>query len=139
MTRSTQFLVAIIGVAVIGIALAHLILGGAAVIGGSPLNPTAEGEHRFFAALFLCYGVAFLWCVPDVETKRRPLNALAGTFLVGGLARLASVAISGPPNAFYSAMLVVELALPFLLFFLVSRLRNPADGKRYPFRDRMHS
>jgi hypothetical protein len=126
MTRTTQFLVAIVGVAVVGIALAHLILGGAAVIGGSPLNATAEGEHRFFAGLFLCYGIAFLWCVPDIGTKRRPLNVLAATFLVGGVARLASIAVSGPPNAFYSAMLVVELALPFVLFFLASRLPQSA-------------
>ncbi|MET0475357.1 MAG: DUF4345 domain-containing protein [Mycobacterium sp.] len=139
MRRSTQLLLTIIGMAVIGIASAHLILGGAAVIGGSPLNATAEGEHRFFAALFLCYGLAFLWCVPKVETKRRPLEVLAGSFLVGGLARLASVAISGAPNAFYSAMLVVELTLPFLLFFLASKLHDPADGKGCPIRDRMHS
>jgi hypothetical protein len=114
--------VAIIGIAVVGIASAHLVLGGAAVIGGSPLNATAEGEHRFFAALFLCYGLAFLWCVPGIETKRRRLNVLAAAFLFGGLARLASIAISGPPNAFYSIMLVVELALPFALFYLTSRL-----------------
>lgn len=122
MRRTTQVLVALIGIAVVGIALAHLILGGAAVIGGSPLNATAEGEHRFFAALFLCYGLVFVWCVPDIENKRRPLNLLAATFLFGGVARLASIAISGPPNAFYSAMLVVELAMPFVLFFLASRL-----------------
>jgi RsiW-degrading membrane proteinase PrsW (M82 family) len=115
-------LVALIGIAVVGIALGHLILGGAAVIGGSPLNATAEGEHRFFAALFLCYGLVFLWCVPEVENKRRPLNLLAATFLFGGVARLASIAISGPPNAFYSTMLVIELAVPFVLFFLTSRL-----------------
>jgi hypothetical protein len=122
MRRTTQVLVALIGVTVVGIAVAHLLLGGAAVIGGSPLNATAEGEHRFFAALFLCYGLAFLWCVPDIEAKRRQVNLLAGAFLLGGLARLASVAISGPPNAFYSAMLLVELAVPLLLFYLVSRV-----------------
>jgi hypothetical protein len=122
MRRMTQIVVATFGVAVIGIALAHLALGGAAVIGGSPLNATAEGEHRFFAALFLCYGLALLWCIPGIETKRRPLNLLAGAFLIGGSARLLSIALSGPPNAFYSAMLVIELAMPFLLFFLTSRL-----------------
>ena len=126
MRRTTQVLVATIGIAVVGIALAHLVLGGAAVIGGSPLNASAEGEHRFFAALFLCYGVAFLWCTREIENKRRPLNLLAATFLLGGLARLASIAISGAPNAFYSAMLVIELAVPLLLFFLVSRMPQSA-------------
>jgi hypothetical protein len=52
-----------------------------------PLNATAEGEHRFFAALLLCYGLAFLWCVPDVAAKRRPITLLAAAFLLGGLAR----------------------------------------------------
>ena len=122
MTRTTQILVAAIGVAIVGIGAAHLILGGAAVIGGSPLNATAEGEHRFFAALLCCYGLAFLWCVRGIGAKRRPLNLLAGAFLFGGLARLASVAISGPPNAFYSVMLGVELLMPLLVFFMVSRL-----------------
>ena len=115
MRTMTQILVALTGLAVVGIALAHLVLGGAAVIGGSPLNATAEGEHRFFAALFLCFGLAFLWCVPHIETKLLPLRLLAAAFLFGGLARLASAAVSGPPNAFYTAMLVVELAWPVLL------------------------
>jgi hypothetical protein len=105
----------------VGIGLFHLILGGAAVIGGGPLNATAQGEHRFFAALFACYGVAFLWWVRATETKKRQINIPAATFLVGGLARLLSIAISGPPNAFYSAMLVVELALPMALLVLISR------------------
>jgi hypothetical protein len=122
MRRTTQILVVVIGVVTVGIALVHLVLGGAAVIGGSPLNATAEGEHRFFAALFLCYGLAFLWCVPGIESKRRPLNLLVAVFLFGGLARLVSVAISGPPNAFYSVMLVVELAVPFAVFFATFRL-----------------
>lgn len=122
MRRTTQILVMLMGAAVVGIAVAHLALGGAAVIGGSPLNATAEGEHRFFAALLLCYGLAFLWCVPGIEAKRRPLNLLAAAFLLGGLARLVSVAVSGPPNAFYSAMLAVELAVPLLVFYLTYRL-----------------
>jgi uncharacterized protein DUF4345 len=46
--------------------------------------------------------------------------------LVGGLARLLSIAVSGPPNAFYSAMLVVELALPAILFFLNARISQSA-------------
>lgn len=61
---------AVIGVAEVRIAVAYLILGRRAEIGASPLNATTEGEHRFF----LCYGLVFPWCVPDVEKKRRPLD-----------------------------------------------------------------
>jgi hypothetical protein len=68
----------------VGIGLFHLILGGAAVIGGGPLNATAQGEHRFFAALFACYGVAFLWWVRATETKKRDQHS--GRNVPGGWA-----------------------------------------------------
>ena len=125
MRRATQIVLAIAGIAVVGIALAHIVLGGAAVIGGSPLNATSDGEHRFFAAVFLCYGLALLWCVPDIATKRTPIRLLALTFLAGGVARLISVIAVGPPNAFYSVMLVVEFLLPLVLLAMTSRLPIP--------------
>ena len=66
-----------------------------------------------------------LRCVVD-ETRRRPLNLLAAAVHLGGLTRLASVAVCGPRNAFYSAMLVVELAEPLVLFYTTARL--PQSG-----------
>ena len=126
MVGTLRILVAATGVTIVGIALAHLILGGAAVVGGSPLNATAEGEHRFFAALLLSFGFAFLWCARDIDRKRRPLDFLAGTLLLGGVARLASIAVSGPPNAFYSVMLVIELVVPLALFAMASKLPQPS-------------
>ena len=42
------FLVAL-GVIAITISLAHLAVGPEAIIGGSDVNPTSDGEDRFFA------------------------------------------------------------------------------------------
>jgi Domain of unknown function (DUF4345) len=134
MRRATQILMSVFGCAVIGIALAHLVLGGAAVIGGSPLNATADGEHRFFAAVFLCYGVALLWCVRDIEMKRTQVTLLAAVLLAGGVARLIALFAVGPPNTFYSVMLVVELALPVLIFAMAARLPRPSDAHTAPQR-----
>jgi hypothetical protein len=89
----------------------HLALGGAAVIGGSALYATAEGEHRFFAAVFL----------------------------FGGLARLLSISISGPPNAFYPAMLVVERHCRSCYSSHPRGRRNHLESKRFSIRYRMHS
>ena len=45
------------------------------------------GEDRFFAGLFLCYGIALLWCARDVQRKRLYVNLLAAAFFVGGIGR----------------------------------------------------
>jgi hypothetical protein len=48
--------------------------------------------------------------------------ALAATFLVGGLARLVSLAAVDPPNTFFRVMTGIELLVPFLLCFMQSRV-----------------
>jgi Domain of unknown function (DUF4345) len=70
MRQAFQGFLALFGVIVIGISLAHLAIGPEAIIGGADVNPTSDGEDRFFAGLLLCYGVALLWCARDVQDKR---------------------------------------------------------------------
>ena len=69
-----QAFLVLFGVVVIGISLAHLAVGPAAIIGGTDVNPTSDGEDRFYAGLFLAYGVALLWCARDVQRKRAVLS-----------------------------------------------------------------
>jgi hypothetical protein len=84
MRRLFQGFLVLFGVIVIGISQAHFAVGPAAIIGGSPPNPTSDGEDRFFAGLLLCYGLALLWCAREVERKRVCVNVLAAAFFVGG-------------------------------------------------------
>jgi hypothetical protein len=115
MRRMFQAFLVLFGVVVIGISLAHLAIGPDAIMGGSPANPTSDSEDRFYAGVFLGYGVAVLWCASDVQHKRPYLTFLAAVMFIGGLGRLLSMVIVGPPHAFFIAMLVVELALPPLV------------------------
>jgi hypothetical protein len=110
-----QAFLVLFGVVVIGISLAHLAIGSDTIIGGSVANPTSDGEDRFFAGIFLCFGIAVIWCARDVERKRRPVTLLAAAMFVGGIGRLFSVLLAGAPHPFYMAMLVVELGLPPLI------------------------
>jgi hypothetical protein len=59
-------------------------VGPDVIIGGSKVNPTSDGEDRFYAALFLCYGIAVLWCVRGVARKRLYIDLLAAVLFVGG-------------------------------------------------------
>ena len=65
--------------------------------------------------------MALLWCIKDTERKTLVVYLLALTF-VGGLARLVSMAVVGPPNTFFIAMTVLELLIPLFMAFIQSRI-----------------
>jgi hypothetical protein len=96
MRRAFQAFLALFGVIVIGISLAHFAIGSQAIIGGAAVNPTLAGEDRFFAGLLLCCGIALLWCARDVQHKRVYIELLAAAFFVGGIGR--SPASRGPTS-----------------------------------------
>ncbi len=123
MRRAFQVFLALFGVIVIAISLAHFAIGPAAILGGTEVNPTSDGEDRFYAGLFLCYGIAPLWCARDVQHKRVYVNLLAAALFIGGIGRLLAVILVGPPHAFYVAMLV--LALPPLMLLAAKRVEEP--------------
>jgi Domain of unknown function (DUF4345) len=130
MRQAFQGFLALFGVIVIGISLAHLAIGPEAINGGADVNPTSDGEDRFFAGLLLCYGVALVWCARDVQDKRRYINVLAAAFFVGGIGRLLAVIVVGAPHPFYVAMLVLELALPPLMVLAANRVAEPESATR---------
>lgn len=113
--RWFQGFLVLFGVIVIAISLAHLAVGPGAIIGGSDVNATSDGEDRFYAGVFLCYGVALLWCARRVERKQTYVNVLAAAFFVGGIGRLIALLVVGVPHPFYVAMLGLELVLPVLM------------------------
>jgi hypothetical protein len=125
MRQMFQGFLVLFGVVVIGISLAHLAVGPDAIIGGSVVDPTSDGEDRFFAGMFLCYGLAVLWCARDVQHKRGYVNLLAAAMLVGGIGRLLAVILAGAPHPFYIAMLAVELGLPPLIMLAAKRVEAP--------------
>jgi hypothetical protein len=123
-----QALLAVFGLIVVGISVAHFAIGPEAIVGGVAVNPTMAGEDRFFAGLLLCCGVALLWCARDVQRKTVYINVLAAAFFAGGIGRLLAVLIDGAPHPFYVAMLVLELALPPLMVVMAKRVAEPASA-----------
>lgn len=118
MRKALQVLLGLFGLTAIFISLLHLVLGPGAIPGSVPVNPTMDSEDRFYATLFLGFGVTLLWSVKNVEQKAALIYALMATFFVGGVARLVSMAAVGLPNGFFIAMTVLELTLPFLYVYL---------------------
>jgi hypothetical protein len=122
MRLAFQAFLVVFGVVAIGISLLHLAVGPTAIIGGVPVNPTMDGEDRFFAGLFLCFGAAVVWCARGVQHKRIYVNVLAAAFFAGGIGRLLAMISVGAPHPFYVAMLGVELVLPPLMVLAAKRV-----------------
>lgn|SRR5262245_18988351 len=122
MKKFLQVFLGLFGITAIFIASLHIVLGPAAIPGSVPVNATMDSEDRFYATLFAAYGVALLWCIKDIERKSMVVYFLALTFLVGGLARLVSIAAVGLPHPFFIAMTVLELLIPVFMVLMQSRV-----------------
>lgn len=117
-------LLAILGVSSIIISLAHIVMGPDAIPGAIAVNATMDSQDRFFAALFLAYGAAVLWFLRGWRDKLREIQLLVMVLFAGGLARLVSFVVTGPPHPFYIAMTIIELVLPLAVIWLARRLAD---------------
>jgi len=139
MRRALQVLLALFGATAIFISLLHIVLGPAAIPGSVPVNATMDSEDRFYATLFLAYGAVLIWCIKDIEHKSKVVYFLMVTFFVGGLARIVSVLVVGPPNTFFILMTVLELSLPIVLMYMQFRVSDAqAAAATIPAASRQH-
>ena len=119
-----QIILIVGGIAAVLIALAHIALGPASIPGSVPVNATMDSEDRFYAAMFLGFGAALLWCARSIEQRSQFIRFLLAVFFVGGCARVISILAVGPPNQLFQALMVLELLLPPIVWFLLYRVER---------------
>lgn len=118
MDRVLRWLVWAMGIACVAIGAFHLVLGIASVPGEGSAGPTVDSRERFYNAIFLGYGLAWIWAARQSPIPAKVVRALAGIFLLGGIGRLLSLAVYGPPQWFQVPLTVLELVLPPVYFWL---------------------
>lgn len=126
MRKVLQVSLGVLGSAAVVISLMHVALGPAAIPGSIPVNATMDSEDRFYATMFLAFGVALLSCVPRIERKAGRAYFLMTVFFLGGVARLISLFFVGPPHSFFILMTAIELTIPLMLAYLIHRTVNRA-------------
>lgn len=115
------FLIAF-GLVCVGIALAHIAVGPSSIPGSIPVNPTMDSEDRFYATLFLGFGLAHVWAAQDLAQRAAVVLALQAVFFVGGLARIVSLIAVGPPIPLFVFLGALELLIPPLLWWWIRRI-----------------
>jgi hypothetical protein len=121
-------LVLAMGIACSLIGVLHFGLGIDSVPGEGGAGATVDSRERFYGAIFLGYGLAWLWAA-----RRRPISAqvvrwLAGIFLLGGAGRLLSLAVHGQPQWFQTVLTGIELVLPLVLLGLAGAEERAQRG-----------
>lgn len=97
-------------------------------------HPTTDldSHFRYLSGIFLVMGVAFLTCIPAIESKTARFRLLGAMVVGGGLARLVSLGAMGEPSPGHLVGLCIELVVvPLLLAWQTRiaqrhRLRDPA-------------
>ncbi|MFG2611313.1 DUF4345 domain-containing protein [Streptomyces anulatus] len=118
MARALRMFAWLMGVACVAIGLFHVIGGNAAIPGESDAGATLDSLGRFFGAIFVGYGLVWLWAARQDPVPARVVRWLAAVFLLGGIGRILSLAAHGWPHPFQVALALIELAFPPVWFWL---------------------
>lgn len=114
----------------IGAGAAGIVTGGAFLKGvDAPVPVDLDSHFRYLSGLLLGIGIAFAACVPRIERRTAIFGMLGAIVIVGGLARLSSLAAAGMPSAGHLFGLAMELgAIPLLILWQRRVARRCASG-----------
>ncbi|MFD6156586.1 DUF4345 domain-containing protein [Nocardia sp. NPDC060256] len=125
MATALKWLSMTMGVACVAIGIFHLAAGIDGIPDMGDSGVTADSQTRFFGAIFLGYGVAWIWAGRQSPIPSTVIRWLAAIFLLGAVGRFISVAVYGWPHWFQIVLTAIEVVLPPIYFWLAT-----ADEKR---------
>ena len=120
MAKLLKVLLLIMGVACVAIGVYHFAGGIASVPDEQATGATVDSRERFYAAVFLGYGLVWIWAARQSPIPATAVRWLAGIFLLGAAGRLLSMVVHGQPHWFQVVLTVVEVVLPFMYFWLAT-------------------
>lgn len=125
--RLLQITVAILGLVPLSAGLSGVILGPEAFAG--PADITDLNSHfRYISGIFLALGIGFYTTIPNIQIKTARFRLLTALVLSGGLARLLSLTLDGPPTTPHMIGLFLELAAVPLLAVWQGRVAQQAQS-----------
>ena len=77
---------------------------------GLPAHPLLDSNLRFFGGLWLVAGLAMCWLIPRIERETALFRTLWLMIFAGGLGRLVSMALVGPPPWPFIGFTLLEIA-----------------------------
>lgn len=125
--QALQRAVAVAAIVPVAAGLYGVVSGVNGLEGGVP-NVSADSHFRYLSGLLTGIGVLFWTCVPGIEDKGRLFRFLTLVVVLGGLARLLGLYLTGLPSLTMLAALGVELGLTPLLCLWQARVAARTRG-----------
>jgi uncharacterized protein YjeT (DUF2065 family) len=74
-----------------------------------PMSPALDGNLRFFGGVWFGLGIAVLWLVPTIEKQSTLFRFIWGAIFLGGIGRMLSIVLVGPPPIPFIGFTVLEV------------------------------
>lgn len=87
------------------------VLFGPTITGDAQVGVSGDSHYRFLSGLLLGVGLLFWSCIPAIETKTGRFQCLTLIIVIGGLARLGGLALTGIPSLIMLGALGMELVV----------------------------
>lgn len=102
------------------------VLFGQAGLGGGAFDVSTDSHFRYLSGLLLGIGLLFWSTIPGIETKTSLFRFLTMVVVLGGLARLLGLWLTGVPSLVMLAALGMELVVTPLLCLWQMRVASRA-------------
>jgi predicted MFS family arabinose efflux permease len=124
--RERRLLQRIVAVAALVPVLSGLsgVVFGFALTGDRTMSVSADSHFRYLSGLLLGIGLCFWSTVPSIEEKTTFFRFLTLVVVLGGLARLLGLWLTGVPSLTMMAALVMELVVTPALCLWQTRVAN---------------
>lgn len=120
-----------VGLVVAAFGTYYLVTGTAGLPNApeGPVNPTLESQYRFFAAMMIGIGAAFITIAVKFEWANM-LWLVCLMIFIGGIGRVLSWAFSGTPHYTMIILMVIELAFPAALLVWHAYITKTSEMRR---------
>lgn len=126
-TRGLQATVALLSLVPVATGAAGVLLGPGFLMSDATPWVDLDSHFRYLSGIFLAVGLGFLSCIPNIVDKVARFRALSGMVVLGGLARLLSLAVAGSPATGHRIGLILELVVVPALVLWQARLARPGN------------
>ncbi|WP_430913535.1 DUF4345 domain-containing protein [Methylobacterium sp. sgz302541] len=126
--RLLQRVVAVAAIVPVSAGLYGVLFGAGGIGGGvgAGVDVSADSHFRYLSGLLMGIGILFWSCVPGIEGKTRLFRFLTLVVMLGGLARLLGLYLTGLPSVTMLAAMAMELVVTPLLCLWQMRVANIA-------------
>ena len=97
---------------------------------GAEVSTDLDSHFRYLSGLLAGIGLGFVSCIPAIERRGARFRLLGLIVVLGGLARLVSLAVHGAPGGGHLFGLAMELGVVPLLMLWQARVARKSEQPR---------